>query len=60
MSVTVVVSMVSLTCVTAGVGSVVTTTLPPPVVPVMVAEIDEASRYGVSLPAKVTFSAPEV
>ncbi|MNJ52272.1 hypothetical protein D3C77_475990 [compost metagenome] len=58
--VTVVVSMVSVIWVTAGVVSGVTTRPPPPVVPVMVAEISVPSRYTVSFGGMVTLTLPVV
>ena len=56
--VTVVVSMVSVICVTAGLGSMVNTRLPPPVVPVTPTLIWLGSLYGVSLGARGTLTVP--
>ncbi|CAM3366768.1 hypothetical protein PSGE105469_28730 [Pseudomonas gessardii] len=50
--------MVSVIWVTAGVGSVVTIRLAPPVVPVMVTVIWPGSMYGLSLGAKGTLTEP--
>ena len=58
--VTVVVSMVSVIWVTAGVGSMVSTTLPPPVVPVTVTLICDGSIYGLSFGASGTLTLPVV
>ncbi len=55
-----VVSMVSVTWVTAGVCGTVTVNPPPPVVPVTVAEIWPPSIYGVSPAGTTTLTLPEV